>query len=143
MDLSISVYLKFSILAPRGFMVLILSESDVASLLTMVEAVSVTEQVFCHYAQGKVVLPPRLCQDIAGTGGALRVVSAVLPTMSSFGVKTLTRYPGRRSPGETCFALLLFITKKRAHSPIRSVPNSMSMRVQFPVLRRPSAEVTS
>jgi alanine dehydrogenase len=89
-------------------MVLILSESDVASLLSMAEAVSVVEQGFRQYAQGQVLLPPRLSQDLPGTAGALRVVSAVLPTKNFFGVKTLTGYPGRRTPGETYFALLLF-----------------------------------
>jgi alanine dehydrogenase len=89
-------------------MVLILSESDVASLLSMAEAVSVVEQGFRQYAQGQVLLPSRLSQDLPGTAGTLRVVSAVLPTNGFFGVKTLTGYPGRRTPSETYFALLLF-----------------------------------
>jgi ornithine cyclodeaminase/alanine dehydrogenase-like protein (mu-crystallin family) len=89
-------------------MVLILSESDVVGLLNMTDGVSLVEQAFSDFARGEIIHPPRISQNLPGTGGALRVVSAVLPSMSSFGIKTLTGYPGRRTPGETYFVLLLF-----------------------------------
>jgi ornithine cyclodeaminase/alanine dehydrogenase-like protein (mu-crystallin family) len=89
-------------------MVLILSESDVISLLSMADGVALVEQAFSEFAQGNVILPPRINQVLPGTGGALRVVSAALPSMNFFGVKTLTGYPGRRAHNETYFALLLF-----------------------------------
>jgi len=89
-------------------MVLILSERDVASLLSMTEGVTLVEQAFREYSRGQVILPPRLSQDLPGTAGAFRVVSAALPAMGVFGLKTLTGYPGRRAPNETYFVLLLF-----------------------------------
>jgi alanine dehydrogenase len=51
---------------------------------------------------------PRISADLPGNGGAFRVMSAIVPTLGFFGLKTLTGYPGRRRPGETYFAVLLF-----------------------------------
>jgi ornithine cyclodeaminase/alanine dehydrogenase-like protein (mu-crystallin family) len=45
---------------------------------------------------------------VPGGGGAFRVMSAIVPVLGVFGLKTLTGYPGRRLPGETYFAILLF-----------------------------------
>src|ERR1700679_3624277 len=89
-------------------MVLILSESDVVSLLSMADGVALVEQAFSEFAQGNVILPPRISQELPGTGGALRVVSAALPSRNFFRVKTLAGYPGLRAPSETYFALFLF-----------------------------------
>ena len=89
-------------------MVLLLSESDVSRLLTMADGVALMEQAFSDFANGNIIIPPRISQDLPGTAGALRVVSAVIPAMGSFGLKTLTGYPGRRTAGECYFAILLF-----------------------------------
>jgi alanine dehydrogenase len=89
-------------------MVLILSESDVASSLSMADGVRVVEQAFAQHASGGHVVMPRTSADLPGNGGAFRVMSAILPELGFFGLKTLTGYPGRRLPGETYFAVLLF-----------------------------------
>jgi ornithine cyclodeaminase/alanine dehydrogenase len=89
-------------------MVLLLSESDVTNSLSMADGVRVLEQAFTQHALGGHVVMPRTSADLPGNGGAFRVMSAILPELGFFGLKTLTGYPGRRLPGETYFAVLLF-----------------------------------
>jgi ornithine cyclodeaminase/alanine dehydrogenase-like protein (mu-crystallin family) len=89
-------------------MVLLLSETDVAGIMSMRDGVRVVEEALAqHYLGGGVVLP-RTSVDVPGDGGAFRVMSAIVPEMGFFGLKTLTGYPGRRIAGETYFAILLF-----------------------------------
>jgi alanine dehydrogenase len=89
-------------------MVLLLSESDVASLVSMADGVRLVEQALQQHAAGASFVMPRVSADIPGGGGAFRVMSAVMPELGFFGLKTLTGYPGRRKPNETYFAVLLF-----------------------------------
>lgn len=89
-------------------MVLMLSEADVSSLISMADGVRLVEQALQQHAAGASLVMPRVSADLHGKGGAFRVMSAVLPQLGFFGLKTLTGYPGRRQPNETYFALLLF-----------------------------------
>lgn len=89
-------------------MILVLSESDVASAMSMADGVRVVEQALHQHALGGGVVVPRISVDLPGNGGAFRVMSAILPDTGFFGLKTLTGYPGRRLAGETYFAVLLF-----------------------------------
>jgi alanine dehydrogenase len=89
-------------------MVLLLSESDVANVISMNDGVRVVEQALRHHSAGGGVVMPRISADVPGNGGAFRVMSAIMPETGFFGLKTLTGYPGRRLAGETYFALLLF-----------------------------------
>jgi ornithine cyclodeaminase/alanine dehydrogenase-like protein (mu-crystallin family) len=84
-------------------MVLILSESDVSSVLNMSQGVQLVEQAFANYAAGQNILLPRVSQTLPGSSGAFRIMAAVLPESNWFGLKTLTGYPGRRLPGENIF----------------------------------------
>lgn len=89
-------------------MALLLTESDVAQAIDMADGVRLVEEAFRQHALGKTILLPRVSVDLPGNGGAFRVMPACLPEAGAFGLKTLTGYPGRRAPGETYFALLLF-----------------------------------
>lgn len=89
-------------------MILLLSENDIAGILSMADGVRVVEQALRQHADGDGVAIPRVSADVPGNGGAFRVMSAILPQTGYFGLKTLTGYPGRRIPGETYFAMLLF-----------------------------------
>jgi alanine dehydrogenase len=89
-------------------MVLVLTESDVAQVINMADGLRLVEDAFRHYSEGKTIVLPRVSVDLPGGGGAFRVMSACLPGMGAFGLKTLTGYPGRRTPGEAYFAVLLF-----------------------------------
>lgn len=89
-------------------MVLVLSDKDVARVLNMKDGIRIVEQAFREHASGNTVLLPRISHSLAGTGGAFRVMAAILPGLGWFGLKSLTGYPGRRVRGETYFAVLLF-----------------------------------
>lgn len=89
-------------------MILLLSESDVASVISMGDGVRVVEQALRQHSAGGGVAMPRISADVPGNGGAFRVMSAIMPEIGFFGLKTLTGYPGRRLAGETYFAVLLF-----------------------------------
>ena len=86
-------------------MVLLLSEADVAGLVSMQQAIEQLEEAFRQYALGSAIVAPRTSASIPG-GGAFRAMSAILPKF--FGLKTLTGTPGKRHPHETYFAILLF-----------------------------------
>jgi ornithine cyclodeaminase/alanine dehydrogenase-like protein (mu-crystallin family) len=91
-------------------MVLVLTDNDVARVLSMKDGIRIVERAFLEHASGNTVLLPRISHSLAGTGGAFRVMAAVLPGLGWFGLKSLTGYPGRRLAGETYFAVLLFET---------------------------------
>jgi ornithine cyclodeaminase/alanine dehydrogenase-like protein (mu-crystallin family) len=89
-------------------MILVLSEADVATAVSMADGIRVVEQALHDHSLGGGVVLPRIGTDLPGNGGAFRVMCAVLPQTGFFGLKTLTGYPGRRLAGETYFAILLF-----------------------------------
>lgn len=99
-------------------MVRVLGEADVAQAISMPDGVRLVEQAIRQHAEGKTALLPRLSLDLPGNGGAFRVMSASMPQMGAFGLKTLTGYPGKRLSGETYFAILLFSAENGA---LRSV----------------------
>ena len=89
-------------------MILLLSETDIDNVLSMADGVRVVEEAFRHHSAGGRAGIPRISADLPGNGGAFRVMSAIIPELGVFGLKTLTGYPGRRLAHETYFALLLF-----------------------------------
>src|SRR5688572_2582790 len=89
-------------------MIMLLSESDVAGILSMSDGVRVVEEALQQHALGRTVAMPRVSSAVPGSDGAFRVMPAILPDMGFFGLKTLTGYPGRRIAGETYFVVLLF-----------------------------------
>lgn len=109
-------------------MVLVLSESDVSSVLDMPQGIRLVEQAFADSARGDAIIVPRISQDLPGSGGAFRIMSAILPTVGWFGLKTLTGYPGRRLPGETYFAILLFEMKTGALRAVIAANNLTGIR---------------
>lgn len=81
-------------------MVRILSEADVAQAMSMSDGVRLVEEAVRQYAEGQATLLPRVSLDLPGNGGAFRVMSAAMPGIGAFGLKTLTGYPGNGSPGK-------------------------------------------
>jgi len=89
-------------------MILLLSESDVARVVSMADGVRVVEDALREHAIGGGGAMPRISADVPGNGGMFRIMSAIMPGIGFFGLKTLTGYPGRRLPGETYFVVMLF-----------------------------------
>jgi ornithine cyclodeaminase/alanine dehydrogenase-like protein (mu-crystallin family) len=89
-------------------MILSLTESDVSSVLDMVDGIRVVEESLAQHARGEATLVPRISQTVPNGGGMFRIMPAMLPVEGFFGLKTLTGFPGRRLPGETYFTILLF-----------------------------------
>ena len=95
-------------------MILLLSETDVARVVSMADGVRVVEEALHQHAVGGGAAMPRISADVPGNGGAFRIMPAIMPEIGFFGLKTLTGYPGRRLPGETYFAMMLFSTETGA-----------------------------
>jgi len=89
-------------------MILVLSEADVVQALSVADGVRLVEQALTEHAAGGGIAMPRISADLPGTAGAFRVMSAIVPNLGFFGLKTLTGFPGRRTVGETYFVILLF-----------------------------------
>src|SRR4051812_36203917 len=89
-------------------MILLLSETDVARVVSMADGVRIVEDALRQHAVSGGVAMSRISADVPGNGGAFRIMPAIMPEIQFFGLKTLTGYPGRRLPGETYFAMMLF-----------------------------------
>lgn len=89
-------------------MALILTEREVARVLSMKAAVETLEESFRLHAEGRTQLAPRLVMPLTGVAGAFRIMAAVIPDMGGFGLKTLSGTPGKRAPEDTYFVLLHF-----------------------------------
>lgn len=89
-------------------MALILSERDVAKVLSMRRAVDLLEESFRLHAGGRTRLAPRLVMPLSGVAGTFRIMAAVIPDLGGFGLKTLTGTPGKRAPEDTYFVILYF-----------------------------------
>src|ERR1039458_10721693 len=95
-------------------MIRVLSEADVGQAFSMADGIRLVEEAVRQYAEGEATLLPRVGFDLPGNGGAFRVMSASMPGMGAFGLKTLTGYPGKRVLGETYFVILLFSAENGA-----------------------------
>jgi alanine dehydrogenase len=109
-------------------MVRILSEADVAQAISMADGVRLVEQAVRQYAEGQATLLPRVSLDLPGNGGAFRVMSASMPGIGAFGLKTLTGYPGKRVSGETYFTILLFSAENGALRAVMAAGNLTGIR---------------
>ena len=89
-------------------MALVLTESDVKSVLSMSDGVRLVEESFRQHAAGATTLAPRMVMKLDGDAGNFRVMAAIVPGMGGFGLKTLTGTPGKRAPESTYFAMLYF-----------------------------------
>jgi alanine dehydrogenase len=87
---------------------LVLTESDVARVLSVADAIGAVEESFRLHASSRAAVAPRMALKLTGEAGAFRIMAASLPDMGVFGLKTLTGIPGRRRPGSTYFVMLLF-----------------------------------
>ena len=99
-------------------MALLLTEREVASVLSMQDAVGLLEESFRLHAEGRTRLAPRLVMPRAGDAGNFRIMAAVIPDLGGFGLKTLTGTPGKRAPEDTFFVVLYF---DQATGALRSV----------------------
>ena len=128
-------------------MVLVLSERDVSSILTMADGIRLVEDAFREYASGDVIQAPRLNLVLPGTAGACRAMTAALNSSPTFGLKTLTGYPGRRAPDETYFTLLLFDRRDGALRAVMAANHITGIRtgaasgVAAKYLARPEASI--
>jgi len=65
-------------------MVLVLSETDIAGIMSMRDGVRVVEEALAqHYLGGGVVLP-RTSVDVPGDGGAFRVIDVIVTEAPRF-----------------------------------------------------------
>jgi ornithine cyclodeaminase/alanine dehydrogenase-like protein (mu-crystallin family) len=82
-------------------MPLLISEAEVASLLTMEDALTLVEEVFAYSGSAKPSSQPR--RRVASGTGTLNVMSAALPARDVMGLKV---YP--TGPGGVRFVVLLY-----------------------------------
>ena len=76
-------------------MVLLLTDQEVSSLLTMDEAISSIESAFLAHSNDKVVMPSRLQMKVPGMKGDIRIMPAALPENKSIGFKFIAGAAGK------------------------------------------------
>jgi len=84
---------------------LYLSDADVASLVTVGEALPLVEEAFASLAEGRAQMPPKMYLDFKEFGGDLRAMPAYLPKVAGAGgrgyagVKVVNSHPGNPARG--------------------------------------------
>ncbi len=73
-------------------MVRLLSGRDVAETVTMDDIVPAVEHVFEEYAEGRVIMPPKIYLDIPGHGD-FRAMPAYVPSIGTAGIKWVNVHP--------------------------------------------------
>jgi len=92
---------------------LLLSDSDVRSMLTMGEALRVVEDAFREKGLGNVQMPPKTYLFFGDYDGDLRIMPAFLPRLGAAGVKVVNSHPGNQRYGlPSVLATLLLIDPK-------------------------------
>lgn len=74
-------------------MALILNREEVASVLTMKDAIEAVEQAFRDLAEGKADMPLRPTIRVADPPGVVNVMPAYLAAMGALGMKLVSGYP--------------------------------------------------
>ena len=76
----------------------LLSGKDVAETVTMDDIIPAVEHVFREYAEGKVVMPPKIYLDIPGRGD-FRAMPAYVPSVGTSGIKWVNVHPDNPGHG--------------------------------------------
>jgi hypothetical protein len=80
--------------------VLLLSEPDVAGMLSIRDGIRVLEQALADHAAGVGAAMPRISADVPGNGGAFRIMSAIVPHLGVFGLNTPRNIQGAGFPAK-------------------------------------------
>jgi alanine dehydrogenase len=78
-------------------MVRLLSGRDVAETVTMADIVPAVEHVFGEYAEGRVVMPPKIYLDVPK--GDFRAMPAYVPSVGTAGIKWVNVHPANPEHG--------------------------------------------
>ena len=79
-------------------MVRLLSGKDVAETVTMDDIVPAVEHVFGEYAEGRVIMPPKIYLDVPGHGD-FRAMPAYVPSIRTAGMKWVNVHPDNPQQG--------------------------------------------
>ena len=78
---------------------LLLSEADVARVLTMREAIDAVEKAFGEYAKGAVLMPPRSTLMLDRFGGSVSLMPSYLEETGALATKIISIYPRNPEQG--------------------------------------------
>ena len=78
---------------------LFLSDDDVASVLSMAEAIDAVEKAFGEYAQGSVKMPQRSTIMLDRHGGSVSLMPSYLEDSDALATKIISIYPGNPERG--------------------------------------------
>ena len=74
---------------------LFLSDDDVASVLSMAEAIDAVEKAFGEYAQGSAKMPQRSTIMLDRHGGSVSLMPSYLEDSDALATKIISIYPSR------------------------------------------------
>ncbi len=102
-----------------GSQILWLSEKDVASLLTMPEALTAVESAFRLHGAGQVQMPPKIYLEFKPYDGDLRAMPAYLyPPVEAAGVKIVNSTPSNPAKGLPAVAGLMILADPKTGLPL-------------------------
>jgi alanine dehydrogenase len=98
-------------------MVRLLSGRDIAAAVTMADIVPAVEHVFGEYAEGRVIMPPKIYLDIPGHGD-FRAMPAYVPSVGTAGVKWVNVHPGNPEHGLPTVMATILLNDPKTGEPL-------------------------
>jgi ornithine cyclodeaminase/alanine dehydrogenase len=80
-------------------MALVLTRSDVLSIIRMEDVIDAVERAHAEHASGRAAQPTRVTVGLSGTPSAILPMPAAIPALAAAGLKLLSIFPGNRQLG--------------------------------------------
>lgn len=80
-------------------MTLVLTRSDVLSIIEIEEVIEAVERAHAEHAAGRAVQPTRTTVNLPGSANAVLPMAATIPTLGAAGLKLLSIFPSNRELG--------------------------------------------
>ncbi len=105
-------------------MVRLLSNADVAAVISMGDIIPVVENAFSEYAQNKVVMPCKIYLDVQGYGD-FRAMPAYMPSGKTAGIKWVNVHPGNRAYNKPTVMATILLNNPTTGEPIGIIDGTL------------------
>ena len=105
-------------------MVRLLSNADVAAVISMGDIIHVVENAFSEYAQNKVVMPCKIYLDVQGYGD-FRAMPAYMPSSKTAGIKWVNVHPGNRAYNKPTVMATILLNNPTTGEPIGIIDGTL------------------
>ncbi|MGA9139262.1 MAG: ornithine cyclodeaminase family protein [Methanocella sp.] len=105
-------------------MVRLLSNADVAAVISMGDIIPVVENAFSEYARNNVVMPCKIYLDVQGYGD-FRAMPAYMPSSKTAGIKWVNVHPGNRAYDKPTVMATILLNNPTTGEPIGIIDGTL------------------